>query len=176
MRTPLALSLVAIAAGALGFALGRTTAPRSGDEEVLRALERQGAQLDLLPMRVLAAAQQGRAAVAPGPGQPDGTWLRAEISRAVREAMAGAPPAAEEAEPSKPEAPPPTPANLQAFQGAEQLIEDATRAGSWGDAQADELRRLMPQMNDTQRDAALRRLSVSINRGDFKVVTRGAPF
>lgn len=168
MRTPWVLSLVAVAAGSLGFALGRTTAPRSGDEEVLRALEHQGAQLDLLPMR-LAAAQQGHAAVAPAPGQPDATWLRAEISRAVREAMAGA-------EPAKPEAPAPTPANLQAFQSAERLFEDAARSRRWGDAQADELRRLMPQMNDAQRGEALRRLAVSINRGDFAVVTRGPPF
>ena len=67
-------------------------------------------------------------------------------------------------------------ASKAALERGTKLVERAAAANSWGDAQATELRSLMPELSDTARDSLLRTLVRAINDGRLNVVTRGLPF
>jgi len=73
-----------------------------------------------------------------------------------------------------------TPSNAAASKAAlergTKLVDRSVAAQSWGDSQAMELRSLMPELSDTDRDSLLRTLVRAINDGQLKVVTRGLPF
>lgn len=72
--------------------------------------------------------------------------------------------------------PPPTAENDAARAEADELVTAAKSAGRWGPDDARRFRQLLVQMADSQRDALIQRLTVTLNSGELEVETGGAPF
>lgn len=173
MSSLLKVLLVAAVAGGLGFFAGRSTASPSSDSEALRqTLREQSARLDAMNARLITL----------GPGSCataqtlDPATLRAEVARAIREALPAGP--GEKAAPAKeePKHDEPSPDSVAATEAATRLIASATSSRQWTDAEAEQFRQLLPKMNDEQRMEALRKLTATLNRGEIKVLTHGPAF
>lgn len=63
--------------------------------------------------------------------------------------------------------------NVAAFHDARRLVESARRGGKWTEDDAAHLSKLMPVMNDVQRDEVLRALSVAINEQRVHLAYQG---
>jgi hypothetical protein len=153
-----------LAAGA-GFAAARGLAPAGGEQELLQRLRR----LEALESRRVSPPPSGPCAVA-----VDIETLRLQLRHTLREelgALSGptAPPPVAAAVPA------PTPENMEAFDKGQRLVEEALVSRRWGDAQADELRRLLREMTPEQRSQMFGRLLPAINQGHLTVETRGPP-
>jgi len=68
------------------------------------------------------------------------------------------------------------PPDVAALERGQRLLEEALRMRRWGEAQAEELRGLLPEMTSAQQLMLAQRLSASINRGELVVETTDFPF
>jgi hypothetical protein len=69
-----------------------------------------------------------------------------------------------------------SPRSQEGLQRGERLLAEALRRKRWGDAQAEELRRLLPELPMVQQQRLTQRLLIALNRGDLSVETTGLPF
>ncbi|WP_224245466.1 hypothetical protein [Hyalangium gracile] len=163
----------------VGWALGHGTSwlmapPAPAPSPAPEALEALRVQLDELPSR-LAMAQPRTSCVV---SAPDLSALRAELLQALHEercASTEAPAASEVAE-RAPAPPEPSSGALALPEHGQRLLDEALRTRRWGDEQAEELRRLYPELTGPQREQLTRTLIVHINRGELIVETEGHPF
>lgn len=161
--------------GALGFLAGRGTAPDAPHDELVRLLERQGAQLEALEARLGPASQQVRCAAASPSGAPglDAAWLQAELSRILHEELGSR---REESKQARTPAPEPSTESLTALQEGHRLIDDASRSQRWREEDAQAMRRLLRGLSGPQREELMRRFAVLVNEGGVDVQVRGSPF
>lgn len=178
MKQALLISTATLALGTgLGLTLGQATPPVSSgsQEEVLRLLAGQQALLETLPARLAAQAgsQQVQCAVAASSGAgADIAALRAELAQ-VRQELAQA----RGDSPRTPEPPEEPPAqSLAAQQRSHQIIEEASRSGSWRTEDAQALRQLLIGMEDPQRKEVISRLIVLLNSGKLQSHAEGPIF
>lgn len=155
----------------LGFAWGRGLAP-TVDEELRQAVKEQGERLDALPALLRTASQPGRCAVAASSNPVDPLTLRREISRAVRDALAGTEgdsPAASKPSQSKPAEP--SRESLTARDEGLRLIDSALNARRWSEGEEQQLSSLLARMDRPQQEEVLRKLTTQINAGTLEVTT-----
>ncbi len=174
MRTRMKLLLLVTVglAGGLGFLAGRGSAPLDMHDELRTLLERQGAQLAALEARLGPASQQVHCAVAaPAGGSLDAAWLRAELSRILKEELGS-----KRAEARQEPAPEPSPESMVSLQEGHRLIDEASRARRWREEDARELRRMMGGLSGAQREELMRRFAVFVNAGGVDVQVSGPPF
>jgi hypothetical protein len=171
------IPLTLITGWVLGYGTSLVTNPLSRTSEPSpRALETLEARIESLSEQLTALQSQvrcvGSAATA------DTASLHAELRRALREELTtsfGKPESTKAATPA-PAQQEVSPTNLAALERGQRVLEDALRTRRWGDAQADELRRLFPAMTAAQQLMLAQRLSASINRGELIIETTDLPF
>jgi hypothetical protein len=169
-----------LTSGAAGVILGRGGIP--GFES---ARERQ-ARIQAQQLETVLAKTSGierslaQLAGAPPRGCPaagsqlDASALREEIAVAVREASK-AEPSGGRKDADERAAAEPTPENLEAFDQAKGILDNATTAGRWGEQDARALRPLLGRLSaDEQRDI-MRQLGVAINTGKLVPQMHGSP-
>ncbi|PTL75514.1 hypothetical protein [Vitiosangium sp. GDMCC 1.1324] len=173
------IKLLLLVTGGLGCALsflaGRATAPDSSHDELLRLLERQGAQLEALEARLGPASQQTRCAVAAPGGAPglDTAWLQAELARILHEELGSQRAEAKGAQTPVPE---PSTESLTALQEGHRLLDEASRSQRWREEDAQAMHRAMRELNGVQREELMRRFAVFVNAGGVDVQVKGPPF
>jgi hypothetical protein len=163
-----------LAAG-VGFAAARGLAPAGGEQELLQQLRRLDERLEALESRGVPPPPSGPCAVA-----VDTEALRLQLRQTLREELGAlrgpaAPPPVAATVPVPTPTPAPTPENMEAFDKGQRLVEEAISSRRWGDAQADELRRLLGAMTPEQRSRIFGRLLPAINQQQISVETRGPP-
>ncbi|HEX8822993.1 MAG TPA: hypothetical protein VF794_23900 [Archangium sp.] len=168
-------TLAALAGLGLGLAVGGWPRPPSRDEEVLRLLQAQARQLEVLEGKLRAPPGEHCTLTLP-PGALDTQALRAELARLIKEELR----AATAAVPATPEPaappPPPSPVQLEARRQVDRLIDAALTSRKWGPTQAEEFRQLLTQLTGPQSQEAIDRLLRTLNSGQIDVQTGGAPF
>jgi hypothetical protein len=132
----------------------------------LRSLEQQ-----LAASRVASRVDRSAPAAPPPRTAAEATELRAEVARAVREALderfePDGLPRAEEAKPAVP-----TEANWAAYRSSEQLLNAALSAKVWSEADNTAFRRSLSKVTFEQRLELIRRLSKAVNHD--QVVVQG---
>ncbi len=160
---------------ALGFFVGRGTAPEASHDELLRLLMRQGEQLEALEARIGPASQQVRCAMAAPAGASglDAAWLQAELSRIIHEELGSQ---REEVKQARAPVPEPSAESLTALQSGHHLLDEASRSQRWREEDAKAMRRVMRELNGAQREELMRRFAVFVNSGGVDVQVRGSPF
>jgi hypothetical protein len=167
--SPRFLIAAAFAAGiAGGFAAASLLRSDSVGDDYLRQLdarlERIEASRGALPPSTTVAAAF------------DSPALRREIRQMLQEELrAFASTGAGSASPAaKPEPPPPSAESVAATEQAHRLLEAAATARRWTDRDREQLRVLLPQLTNEQRQEILTSLIPAVNRGDIKVETTGS--
>jgi hypothetical protein len=150
----------------------RASEPRPG------ALEELNAQIEDLSTQLATLQSQMRCHGNATTASLDTASLHRELRRALREELtaSGGKPESTKAAADAPPQEEVSPANLAALERGQRLIEDALHTRRWGDAQADEFRRLLPEMTAAQQLMLAQRLSASINHGELVVETTGLLF
>lgn len=166
--------LVGLAAGH-----GLSSATRR-DEELLRLLERQGEQLEVLSARLERLQEPARCTpgvAASSSATVDLSPVQAELQR-LREGLATrepSPPAAPSVE--EPEASEQARAeSLRAVESSQQLLNGALASRRWSETEAASFRGLLRQMTPQQREEAIQRLFQAINEQQLRVDVAGPPF
>ena len=145
------------------------------DDEVLRLLERQGAELEALRARLERRVEP--ASCPPGAvAAVDLSPVQAELQR-LREGLAAlGPRAAPASEEEARVAEPPGAESLVAVDSSQRLLEQALSSRRWGEAEAQSFRKLLSQMTPKQREEAIQRLFLAINERQLSVEIVGPPF
>lgn len=168
----LSLLLVALCAGLAGFLGGRLYQ----NDAALRRLEAR-----LIPA---AAEVPGPAAVTPvipvgaAPALSiDEVALRREIRQVLQEELRSLDREARVAAENTPKEPQPPSAEANAaLRDSHRLLQTAIRAHRWTDRDVTELRALMSQLTEAQRDEVRATLVPAINRGELTMEISGPPF
>ncbi|PTL81997.1 hypothetical protein [Vitiosangium sp. GDMCC 1.1324] len=166
-----------------GWVLGHGTSvamnpPLRASEPSPQALKELRARIDSLSAQLTAIQSQMRCTGSTTAAAPDTAPPHAELRQVLREeltTLVGRP------EPTNAATPAPaqkelSPTNLAALERGQRLLEDALHSRRWGDAQVEELRRLLPEMTAAQQQMLMQKLSASINRGELVVETTDMPF
>ena len=166
-----------------GWMLGHGTSvtmnpPSRASEPSPQAFEELSARIDSLSAQLTAIQSQMRCAGSTTTAALDTALPHAELRQVLREEITAL---VERSEPTNAATPAPaqeevSPTNLAALERGQRLLDNALRARRWGDAQVEELRRLLPEMTAAQQQMLTQKLSASINRGELVVETTDMPF
>jgi hypothetical protein len=116
-------------------------------------------------------------AQAPGAPSLDPATLRAEIGKAVREALQDSGPCARADAPAAPAAAPaPSPESVAAFDEASRIVGDAIAAQQWSERDRGAIRDVLPALSAPQRFDLRRRLAAAVNAGRLAMDVIEPPF
>lgn len=173
------IPLTLVAGWVLGHGTARALRPLPQPSEPSpQELALLRARIEALPVQLSALQSQTRCSGKENTAGLDPETLRAELRQILREELSAS---MAQPEPTKTAEPVPpsvqlSPANLAALERGQRLLEDALRARRWGDAQVEELHRLLPEMTSSQQLMLTQRLAASINRGELTVDATDFPF
>jgi hypothetical protein len=172
----IAVVATAAAFGMGAFVLGRTTS-QSTDVETRQLLRRDLAQLEAL--RAMVQRQDGDRqpprAIATIDEQSLAQLADLVASRLQPKAGSGVAGAGHEA-PAVPSPPPVSTESKAALDKAHALLDGAIAGGVWRDQESKQFRQLLPQMDSSQSEEAVRKLVMAINDRAMAVRTSGPAF
>jgi hypothetical protein len=121
-----------------------------------------------------ARPEPARLPSAPAASSLDPATLRAEIGRAVRDALQDSGQCAHADAPAAAAAP--SPESAAAFDEGSRIVRDAITAQQWTEQDRGAIREVLPALAAPQRLELRRRLAVAVNAGQLTMDVRESPF